>query len=117
MEKLVRDRIPEIISKEEKNPPNYRVAAESERYGFLRAKLLEEVREFLATDKPVEELIDVLEVVEALREHFDRQTPGRVEELRKAKAEKKGAFNSWFVMYFPGATEEPERSRPVTQRP
>ena len=118
MEKLVRDKIPEITAKEEKSPPFYRVAAEFERWYFLKAKLLEEVKEFLSADQPMEELVDVIEVVEALKVYLEKATPGLVEQKRLAKAEKKGSFNSWYVMYFPGAAEvEPERVKPVSQRP
>ena len=57
----------------------------------LRAKLREEVQEFLDSDDDPEELADILEVLYALAEDggTDRQ---QLEKLRSAKAEERGAF-------------------------
>ena len=63
-EKLVRDRIPEIIRNSGQNP-QVRQAGDEEFMDLLKEKLLEESAEF--SQKPgVEELSDVLEVVLAL---------------------------------------------------
>ncbi len=62
--KLVRDRIPQII-RDGGGQPLVRVADGEEYRALLRAKLVEEVQEFLASDDP-EELADVLEVLHAL---------------------------------------------------
>lgn len=62
--KLVRDRIPEIIKEAGENAA-IRIADEAEYKHLLRQKLLEEVNEFLESGSS-EELADILEVVAAL---------------------------------------------------
>ena len=62
--KLVRDRIPEIIRHNGQHPTTAQLD-EAAFHRHLRMKLLEEVNEFLA-DEDIGELADVLEVVEAL---------------------------------------------------
>jgi len=63
-DKLVRDRIPEII-KEKGKECKFRIASTEEYREKLVEKLLEEVLEFIETPC-VEELADIQEVVEAL---------------------------------------------------
>jgi predicted house-cleaning noncanonical NTP pyrophosphatase (MazG superfamily) len=88
--KLVRDRIPEIIRAEGLEPVIY--TAGPEEYGArLRDKLREEVAEFIASDNDPEELADILEVLCALAEQAGI-TRQQLEELRAAKAEKRGGF-------------------------
>lgn len=64
--KLVRDRIPEIIEAQGETP-NIRVLEQEEYLHHLEAKLDEEVAEY-HRDKNAEELADILEVVFALAE-------------------------------------------------
>ena len=64
--KLVRDRIPEIIEAQGEKP-NIRTLEQVEYLHQLEAKLDEEVEEF-HRDKNAEELADILEVVFALAE-------------------------------------------------
>jgi predicted house-cleaning noncanonical NTP pyrophosphatase (MazG superfamily) len=60
--KLVRDKIPQIIRTKGLEPVIY--AADAEEYGVrLRAKLREEVEEFLDSGSDPEELADILEVL------------------------------------------------------
>ena len=88
--KLVRDRIPEIIRAEGLDPVIY--TADAEEYGTrLRDKLREEVAEFIASDNDPEELADILEVLYALAEQMGTSRQ-QLEELRAAKAEKRGGF-------------------------
>jgi predicted house-cleaning noncanonical NTP pyrophosphatase (MazG superfamily) len=88
--KLVRDRIPEIIRAEGLEPVIY--TADAEEYGArLREKLQEEVAEFIASDNDPEELADILEVLYALAEHAGTSRQ-QLEELRAAKADKRGGF-------------------------
>ncbi|CAM3868508.1 nucleoside triphosphate pyrophosphohydrolase [Deinococcus frigens] len=84
MGKLVRDRIPVLFGGTSRplNPAEFRAA--------LRAKLGEEVAEYLETGE-VLELADVLEVVYALAE-LDGVSRGELEDLRVRKAEERGAF-------------------------
>lgn len=93
--KLVRDRIPELV-REEGKIPLWRTAGEEEYRLLLREKLWEEVREFVHTGKE-EELADILEVVRALAE---RQGVG-MEELTALAAEKRrqrGGFKRRIVL-------------------
>ena len=62
--KLVRDRIPEIIKARGKKA-NYRILDESEFIDYLEKKLDEEVAEF-HKKKSIEELADVVEVLMTL---------------------------------------------------
>lgn len=62
--KLVRDKIPEIIATQGEKP-HIRILAEEEFRQLLEQKLDEEVREY-HRDKNPEELADILEVVFAL---------------------------------------------------
>lgn len=87
--KLVRDRIPEII-RSAGEQPMVRVAAPDEYRKLLRAKLVEEVEEFLESDDPAE-LADVLEVLLALAAELDVDRE-RLEQMRAAKARERGGF-------------------------
>lgn len=64
--KLVRDKIPELIEKQGETP-SIRVLEREEYFRHLEQKLDEEVGEY-HRDKTVEELADILEVVFALAE-------------------------------------------------
>jgi predicted house-cleaning noncanonical NTP pyrophosphatase (MazG superfamily) len=85
--KLVRDKIPEILDRKgvayEK-----RIASIEEYIQELRKKLIEEAEEFNAAGDP-EELADVLEVIEALRQLPEYKD---VETLRLKKREERGGF-------------------------
>lgn len=83
--KLVRDRIPERFP-----ASRSRVLAEAEYEAALRAKLTEEVGEYL-TDGTPEELADVLEVLHALAARHGL-TPEELERLRAQKAAERGGF-------------------------
>ena len=67
--KLVRDRIPELIEAQGETP-NIRILEQEEYLHHLEAKLDEEVGEY-HRDKNAEELADILEVVFALAEAND----------------------------------------------
>lgn len=64
--KLVRDKIPEII-KEKNQECSRHVANENEYRTSLQDKLTEEVKEFL-TEPNEKELADILEVINAINE-------------------------------------------------
>lgn len=87
--KLIRDRIPEIIEKQGKKAIVTTLNQEAY-YQALLDKLQEETTEFLADQNP-EELCDILEVVYALAKTMNL-TPANLEQLRKQKALKNGAF-------------------------
>jgi predicted house-cleaning noncanonical NTP pyrophosphatase (MazG superfamily) len=88
-EKLVRDRIPEIIRVSGGNPVT-RVAEHGEYAALLRAKLYEEAGEYMASGDPAE-LADVLEVIGALAALHDL-SPAALERLRAEKAAERGGF-------------------------
>ena len=87
--KLVRDKIPNIIAKNGKLPIFYKVGADKY-YLLLKEKLLEEVGEFLESDS-VEELADILEVVYALSK--ERMCSKKsLEGIRLKKVKERGEF-------------------------
>lgn len=88
--KLVRDRIPEIIAKTGKEA-DFSFAGKQEFTALLNAKLSEEVQEFLESGD-VSELADILEVVYALAENINC-TREQLEDIRKEKARRCGAFH------------------------
>jgi predicted house-cleaning noncanonical NTP pyrophosphatase (MazG superfamily) len=91
-DKLVRDKVPQII-RDRGDEPIVRVAEAVEYRQLLLAKLAEETDEVLAADDPdmPEELADVLEVVLALAADLGLDA-AQLEELREAKAAERGGF-------------------------
>jgi len=87
--KLVRDKIPEIISADGRTPI-IRVLNDDEYFQALKNKLNEEVAEFQESNT-VEELADILEVVYALASAKGSNKIG-LEALRREKAAKRGGF-------------------------
>ncbi|MBI3589719.1 MAG: nucleoside triphosphate pyrophosphohydrolase [Candidatus Liptonbacteria bacterium] len=91
--KLVRDKIPEILDK--KGVTYERRITSSEEYkAELVRKLGEEAKEFTEAGDP-EELADIMEVVEALKQLPDYRT---VEELRRKKLEERGGFTQKIIL-------------------
>ena len=93
--KLVRDKIPEIIRMDGKTC-SLRVLRPSEMLDALRAKLREEVDEYMDTDDP-EELADILEVVYASAECLG-VSKIELEQMRAAKVTKNGAFTERYYL-------------------
>ncbi len=93
--KLVRDRMPEIIRSKGAVPITHIASAEEYREK-LESKLQEEVDEFMR-DQNAEELADILEVVYALCDlhGIDKE---QLEQLRKDKAEERGAFKDRIIL-------------------
>jgi len=87
--KLVRDKIPEIITANGQTP-FIRTLDEDEYQVQLHKKLQEEVSEYLE-DVNTEELADILEVVYALGTQLG-VTSEELEQLRLQKALKRGGF-------------------------
>lgn len=91
--KLVRDRIPEIIAQGGKKYSTI-ILDNQEYINELKKKSYEELEEYMkaSTDsEAIEELADVLEILHALAESHG-VTINKVEEIRKEKAEKRGGF-------------------------
>jgi len=95
MQKLVRDRIPELIREDGKDPDTY-VADEKEYAALLREKLKEEVAEFLESER-VEELADILEVIDALLVHKKIEKE-ELEVIKKKKHQERGGFQEKIVL-------------------
>ncbi len=94
--KLVRDRIPEIINEDTGVMPKIHIADDEEFFEKLKAKLVEEVEEF-AKDPSIEELADVLEVIDAFywSEMYDRD---EVYKVKENKAFKRGGFTKRIIL-------------------
>lgn len=93
--KLVRDRIPEIL-KESKQIPDYIILSDEEYTAELDKKLKEEILEYLE-NKDVEELADVYEVLHAICE-VRGITEEEIIEIRKKKTEERGAFQKKIML-------------------
>jgi predicted house-cleaning noncanonical NTP pyrophosphatase (MazG superfamily) len=87
--KLVRDRIPDIILKDHCLPTT-RILDDAEYLEELNKKLLEEVNEYLKDDN-IEEMVDILEVIRAILE-FKGTSYDEIEEKRIKKLKKRGGF-------------------------
>jgi predicted house-cleaning noncanonical NTP pyrophosphatase (MazG superfamily) len=94
-EKLVRDKIPELIKKEGRKPI-FRVAEDSEFPLLLKKKLIEETGEFVK-EPNVDELSDILEVVMALAGSMGIAWE-ELEAYGNKKRKEKGGFAEGFVL-------------------
>lgn len=93
--KLVRDKIPEII-KSRGDIPFVHIATEKEYEDALVTKLGEEVKEFFA-DPCTEEIADILEVLHAIC-NLKNISLNELEEIRKKKVEERGGFNQRIIL-------------------
>ncbi len=94
-EKLVRDRIPEIIKGKGETPITH-IAEMEEFQRKLREKLDEEIREF--DEKPsVEELADIVEVLESLAKAHDISWENMLD-IKKKKADERGGFSQKIIL-------------------
>ena len=66
------------------------------RFRFIEEKLQEEVKEFI-NDSSESEIVDILEVINEICNYkgYDKD---KIEELRKEKAEKRGAFKERIIL-------------------
>lgn len=88
--KLVRDKIPEIIKSNGAKSINTRILSDEEYLIALNTKLQEELKEYLESGE-VEELADLEEVLRAILD--EKQTSySEFEDIRLKKSEKRGAF-------------------------
>ena len=93
--KLVRDKIPEIIEKSG-NKCKIEILADEDYLRMLDAKLDEELAEY-HKDQNLEELADLLEVIYAAAKAHGFSID-ELEELRKQKAEKRGGFENKLLL-------------------
>ena len=89
LNKLVRDKITRIIKKQGRVPVTH-VANDQEYYHKLKAKLQEEVEEFVKSNH-IDELADLLEVIYAICEYkgISRED---LNDRRRKKNEERGKF-------------------------
>jgi|SRR3989344_712694 len=93
--KLVRDKIPEIIRKDKKKSVTY-IADDSEYWMKLKEKLIEEVSEF-SENSTEEEMADILEVIDAICEFkgFDKEG---LKKIKLRKRFKRGGFKERIIL-------------------
>lgn len=87
--KLVRDRIPEIIAASGKQCDT-RILSDEEYLAMLRTKLHEEITEYEESSE-LQELADILEILHALAA-AGGSTPEELEAARAHKANERGGF-------------------------
>lgn len=99
MEKLIRDKLPELVKKERNEDMDIRIASEEEIIPLLKQKIVEEANEvFNATNSVelAEELADLLEVIRALA------VKQKVVEMmflkRESKHAERGGFEKGIVL-------------------
>ena len=93
--KLVRDKIPEIIAQQGESA-NIRELHDKEYTAALEQKLDEETREF-HKERNLEELADILEVVYALADDLG-YTKDELLDMYNQKHEKRGGFQNRFFL-------------------
>lgn len=93
--KLVRDKIPEILKSKGINPKIH-IANDKEYFKALKNKLKEEIDEFLE-EFDEEELVDILEVIDAII-NYKKFKKENLEFLKIKKANEKGKFNNKIIL-------------------
>jgi len=93
--KLVRDKIPDVIRRNGGNP-SFHIAVCLEFEYQLKNKLREEVEEFCESGSP-EEIADILEVIDAICKYhgFSKRT---IERVKKKKARERGKFRKRIIL-------------------
>lgn len=101
MNKLVRDKIPEMMRIENKNPEIKILNNDYEYFDALGSKLLEEVHEFLAEKDNAEsticEIADILEVLDAIVE-FKKYSNEEIQNCKLKKKLERGGFEKRIFM-------------------
>ena len=90
--KLVRDKIPQRISKVEGKKANYKILNEKQYMDELNKKVIEEAHEFIE-ENSVEELGDLMEVISTIMK-IKNITTKDVRKAMEEKRDKKGGFNN-----------------------
>ena len=96
-DKLVRDRIPEIILAAGKTPVVRTIANADEMKRRLIDKLAEEMQEYKESGS-VEEIADIMEVLQALTEKVHGLKWEDVREIQGRKWEERGGFGKGIVL-------------------
>ena len=93
--KLVRDKIPEIIESSGKKC-DIEVLNDEQYLEYLNRKIMEEVKEYLESGE-IEELADLEEVLRAIL-NTKNVTYEKFEKIRIAKVDKRGAFEKKLLL-------------------
>jgi len=93
--KLVRDKIPEII-KNKGGVSITHIADDAEYWAKLKEKLQEEVDEFME-DQSIEELADIIEVIEAICD-FKNFSKEELQKTKDEKAAERGKFRDKIIL-------------------
>ena len=93
--KLVRDKIPQLIFKSGKTPSTHK-ATNKEYWQKLKNKLQEEVDEFSESESK-EELADILEVIDSIC-RFKKINKKSLEYVRLKKAKQRGGFRKQIIL-------------------
>ncbi len=93
--KLVRDKIPEIIIKSG-GKPKIHIARKNEYWLKLKEKLREEVEEFIK-DESETELADILEIVDAIAS-FKKWSKINLDKVEKDRVKKRGGFKKRIIL-------------------
>jgi len=91
----VRDRIPEII-RSKGTQPTVRTASYDELDLLMRTKIVEEAEELLSSGE-TEEIVDILEVIDALI-HLRGLGRAKLDQLRAEKNHTRGGFERGYVL-------------------
>ena len=89
--KLIRDKIPEIIKKQG-NLPKVKILDDENYFNALNQKLTEEVNEYLENYN-IDELADVLEVIYAIVK-YNKLSINDLEQIRIEKHNERGGFDN-----------------------
>lgn len=95
--KLIRDKIPEIIEKNGKQSMIH-IADEQEYKSHLLLKLIEEAKE-LQVEPCIEELADIIEVILSIKNAFNF-TDEAIEAKRLSKKEARGGFEDKLILEY-----------------
>ncbi len=95
--KLVRDKIPEIIKNDGKNAIISKINNKDDLKKLLVKKIYEEVNEYEESFEPME-LADILEVVYSLAHHIHDMNAEELEKLRLKKQKERGSFNEGIIL-------------------
>ncbi len=93
--KLVRDKIPQIIKQKGKIPITH-IASDEEYKNKLHEKLKEETDEFIKNPSK-EEIADILEVIDSICE-LNKISKNDLESLKKQKAKERGSFKNRIIL-------------------
>lgn len=94
--KLVRDKIPEIISNDGKTSELQFASTDDAFLSLLGQKLVEESQEFIESKDPAE-LADILEVMLAIL-HLKKISFSKLEKIRLDKRDDRGGFDKRIIL-------------------